>query len=965
MIITGPIYDYQWPATIPHRIDMMVDQYSHNVALKDGLGKSMTYCGMANRVALIATALSQAQVGQGSKVGVFQEPGVDWICSLLAVLRLDATYVPLDPRVEVERLATIVHDCRLEMILTDASTKKDWPLLKSEGQTMEVDNIRATGYSPSVFNVAKADSVAVIAYTSGSTGVPKGIVMKHHTFRNNIESSTKKWHVQEGHEVILQHSSYSFDMSLSQIFLTLSNGGTLHVVPKRFRGDPTAISSIIADHGITFTETTPSEYISWLRYGNIHDLRNSSWTIAVSGGEMVTDALTSAFRQLEKPDVRLIDCYGPTEITFCSHSREISYHEPVCKGELATWPNYSVCIVDASTIKPLPVGVPGEVLIGGAGVVSGYLHSEADKQRFLRDRFASPEFNSRGWTMLHRTGDLGKLTADGGLVLGGRITGDTQIKLRGVRIDLREIESKIIDLSNRRVKDAAVVVRDSESTGSEFLVAFVTVADGLDDDSLQDILYRLPFPQYMRPATILRLDKLPLNTSNKIDRLALKAIPIPQSRRSVNDHAIGGTGKEAKMKELWEQVISPDVFTQYKVFPESDFFRVGGNSMLLIRLQANIKATFGVSVALFDLFESSTLGAMSSLVSVSSPALSKTHIDWEAETAILDTQHFIPTAKQFFTHPEVIILTGATGFLGRAILTRLLNDESVQMVHCLAVRKDRHTLPEIFNSSKVIVHKGDLASPNMGLSARESAKIFSDAQVVIHNGADVSFMKTYRSLKPTNLDATKELIRLCIPHQPSFHYISTASVTHLSGQAEYEEASVSPFPPPTTNEGYLATKWASERYLEKVSDRYQIPIWIHRPSSITGEGVAETDLMSNLLQYSRSLKAIPDTSVWKGWLDFVSVEHVAMQIADEVYEDCAWPGGIKYLFESGDQQIPLSDLKGVLERESGMVFEKVAMVEWLERAQAEGLSAMLAEYLRGVSDVPISFPRLVKQSGLF
>lgn len=156
MMIPGPIYDYQWPATIPHRIDMMVDQYPHNVALKDGVGRSMPYYEMANRVALIATALLQAQIGQGSKVGGFQGPGVDWICSLLAVLRLNATYVPLDPRVGIERLATIVHDCRPEMILTDASTKKDWMLLKSEGQTMDIGHIRATGHSPLCFQRCKS-----------------------------------------------------------------------------------------------------------------------------------------------------------------------------------------------------------------------------------------------------------------------------------------------------------------------------------------------------------------------------------------------------------------------------------------------------------------------------------------------------------------------------------------------------------------------------------------------------------------------------------------------------------------------------------------------------------------------------------------------------------------------------------------------------------------------------------------
>ena len=921
---------------------------------------------MADRMNSVTTALSQTQVGHGSRVGVFQEPGVDWICSLLAILRLDATYIPLDARTGIERLATIVQDCGPDVILTDSSTEHELMSLKSQGRAINVNNINVTTHSPPVPNFAKADSVAVIAYTSGSTGVPKGIVMKHHTFRNNIESSTEKWYFREGKEVLLQQSSYSFDMSLSQTFLALSNGGTLHVVPKRFRGDPTAISSIIANQGITFTETTPSEYISWLRYGNTKNLRDSSWRIAVSGGEMVTDALTSPFRQLEKPDVRLIDCYGPTEITFCSHSREISYHERTASVTgFTTWPNYSVCIVDAGTLKPVPAGIPGEVLIGGAGVVSGYLHSEADAQRFIRDRFAPPEFLQSGWTMLHRTGDLGQLTSDGSLVLGGRIAGDTQIKLRGIRIDLREVESTILDTANGRITDAAVTLRTSQATGSEFLVAFVSTTNAMDEDSLQSIPHQLPLPQYMRPAAIVRLEKMPLNASNKVDRFALKSLPIPRSQHIADGQAAEVSGTEARLKQVWEEVISPDVSSQYQIGPQSDFFHVGGNSMLLVRLQAGIKTNFDVSVALFDLFESSTLGAMAALIPDSAPAHAKESIDWETETVVSDSQSHVSAAKRFFTHPEVVVLTGASGFLGRAILTRLLEDESVHTVHCVAVRKDIRTLPEIFKSPKVILHKGDLTSPNLDLSAQESAKIFSEAHAVIHNGADVSFMKTYRSLKPTNLEATKELVRLSIPHQLSFHYISTASVTHLAGQADFEEASVSAFPPPNTNEGYIATKWASERYLERVSDQCMLPIWIHRPSSVMGEGASETDLMSNLLRYSRSLKAVPDTDAWKGWLDFISVDRVAMQIADEVYEDCPWPGGIKYLFESGDREIPLSDLKAVLEREKGMVFEKLTVEDWVTRAQAEGLHPMLAEYLRGVSNVPIIFPRLLKQGGFY
>lgn len=239
------------------------------------------------------------------------------------------------------------------------------------------------------------------------------------------------------------------------------------------------------------------------------------------------------------------------------------------------------------------------------------------------------------------------------------------------------------------------------------------------------------------------------------------------------------------------------------------------------------------------------------------------------------------------------------------------------------------------------------------------------SHAIIHNGADVSFVKAYHSLKPVNVEATKELVRLSVPHQTSFHYISTAAVANLTGQDSWEQRSVSGFTPPAGTDGYLATKWVLERYLEKVNDQCELPIWIHRPSSITGPGAPAADLMGNLVQFSRKMAAIPNTSLWRGWLDIISVDRAAMQIVDEVYKDYSWPGHVKYLYESGEEVVPLSDLKGVMEREHGSIFKTVLMKEWVERAEEEGLNPLLGEYLKSASATPLVFPRLVRHESFF
>ncbi|KAI0428566.1 PKS-NRPS hybrid [Xylaria sp. FL1042] len=967
----GPLRTPQWPETLVHRIDKMAQRYSSKLAVIDGNKTSLTYSQLAKRVG--ALAASMRGIKSGSRVGVYVDPSTDWICSLLAILRRDAVYVPLDAVSGSGRLFSILQDSQPDLLLVNNATEKDAKIqfasLLTDDQILNISDISTTA-TGTVSNSAKSDSVAALMYTSGSTGVPKGIVMKHASFRNNIEIITDKLGFREGQEVTLQQSSLNFDMSLFQAFLALSNGGTVHVVPKHLRVDPAAISSIIASHGITFTTATPSELVNWIRYGNTEELRKSNWRNALSGGEPVKDSLRAAFRKVNKPELHLVDCYGPTEITFCSHSREVDYQVDGTSSDarLEVLPNYSTYIVDTN-MKAVPVGIPGEIVIGGAGVVAGYLHTELNTRGFANDSFASPEFQKQGWTQLHRTGDFGRIDENGCLVLEGRIMDDTQVKLRGLRIDLREVESAIVHAAKGSIADCAVSVRQSEPTADEYLVAFATTASRAKADNLDKIVHQLPLPPYMKPAALVVLEKMPTSASGKIDRSALKSIPLPKTgsqEDQLSDSEILGT-TESRLKQLWEGVLSKEIVSQHQISTTSDFFHVGGSSMLLISLRVDIQDTFNVEVSLFQLFDASTLGGMATLIdNLSSNGSSDipqdqeqssdADIDYDAETAVAPGLLSVPVSKQFFTNPEVIVLTGSTGFLGQAILTRLLNDGIVKKIHCLAVRQD---IP-LFDSPKVVVHRGDLGLPKFGLTEEKLTEIFSEAHAVIHNGTDVSFVKSYHSLKPANVNATKELVRLSLPHHTSFHYISTAAVANLTGQDEWEQRSVGAYLPPAGADGYIATKWVSERYLEKVNDQCELPIWIHRPSSITGQDAPATDLMENMIKFSRKIAAIPDTSAWRGWLDFISVDKAAMQIVDEVYEDYSWPGHVKHLYESGEQVVALSDMKGVLGRESGSVIETVSMEEWVSRAVEEGLNPLLGEYLKRAADTPLVFPRLVR-----
>ncbi|MCJ1261274.1 hypothetical protein MMC22_001138 [Lobaria immixta] len=997
----GPFCPSEWHGTLLHRIDLMVRMYCESVAMKDGLGNSLTYNELAARADLISAILSDSNIGEGSRVGVFQEPSTDWVCSMVAILRLGAVYVPLDPRVTSKRLAIIVNDCLPSLILVDTSNELEFLALESQAKMINVSTLSTpVSKITSTPNVANAEGTMVILYTSGSTGKPKGIFMKHSLLRNHVETAANLWLSKTQKETVLQQASFSFDMSLAQIFWPLCTGGTLYIASRATRGDPIALSKIISSERISVTGATPSEYISWLRFGDAKALQNSEWRLGLCGGERAIPSLRQVFRALGKPDLRLFNCYGPTEVTLCSHVSEISYAKDDAEWDrttsaLAPWPNYAAYIVD-SNLKPVPVGVPGEVVIGGAGIASGYLNlKELSNQQFLPDTFASPEFTAQGWTLMHRTGDRGRLRGDGSLTLEGRILGDTQVKLQGgLRVDLQDVEATIIQATDGRVLHAVASVRSSNESGTEFLVAHIEFSPDKSLPNrasfLKQLLHQLPVPQYMRPAMIIPLDKMPVTTSHKLDRISVGALPLPQTQQDNTDSQLSET--ETRLRQLWEEVLTKDLSDHFVIDSKADFFQVGGSSLLLVSLQALIAKTFNCDLPLVELFDVSTLGRMAARIESkaqtsenglnqgsskvpqslgSSPTtvrqpdvpivenLEQDLINWDDEVRLpSDLSHITFLGANV---PKVVALTGSTGFLGRAILSRLVEDKTIRKIHCIGVRQNLNQLPPLFASSKVAVHAGDQSLPRLGLSEKEATNIFAGADAVIHNGADVSFLKTYQSLKPVNVESTKELAKLSLIHGLQFHYISTASVTYLSGKTSYGEVSVGQYQPPRNgSNGYIATKWASERYLEQMSERFGMPLVIHRPSSVTGEGASDLDVMSNLLKYSRLMKTIPVSEFMRGIFDFVAVETVAAEIIDTVSEGI-WTPSTKYVFESGELQIPTDDMVAAMEKESGEKYVALDVVEWVSKAQDKGLNPLVAMYLNKMATTGMLMPRLVKE----
>lgn len=1025
----GPENPSVWTGTIIDRIDDMALLYPEKVAITDGLYRALTYAEMGSHASQIAARLADHGVVTGDCVGIYQSPGPDWICSLLGILRTGASCVPLDMAVGPERLLLISQDCEVKSILVDATTATHSEFLGATDSYIEDVSKMALFSHEEQSNIgpfvsrAGPNDVAFVAYTSGTTGTPKGVVIRHESYMNFVEHGPPRWGISEANEVILQQSSWAFDMSLCQTLVCLGWGGTLIVPDFWARRDPAAICQLIASQGVTFTIATPTEYSAWMRHGSL-DIIQSQWRGAISGGDPTNTALLQAFDASVNPGFRLINCYGPCETTFaCAESIHLfpldisqqSNHGETAVADqpdaLSPLPNCSVCIVDFD-LKPVPVGVLGQVMIGGSGISEGYLgQPDATMDAFPQDVVAHTLLRDHGWSKAHLSGDLGRLDSTGHLLLQGRVEGSMQVKIGGIRMDLEDIESTMIRSMKPYVSEAVVSCRKGSDSSHDLLVAFVvltpgTVRDQDKDAFLARLPQRLPLPQYMRPSLVLELHKIPWSLSNKVDRSAVDALPLPQMPSNfILDTSSGREEIDEMCRSLWQLWIEvlPGVATLQHEQDEVDFFHAGGSSLSLIRLQSLIHKRLDISVSIEQLFSASRLDQMARLVwgQKSGTDVGKDSEieglqaeDWDVEIEV--PQSFSQTTmatSTFFTPPRVLVLTGATGLLGKEILRQLIDLEHVRKVYCLAVRRPKEQLLDVppFSHSKVIICPGDLSAARLGLSEPSASSIFDEVDAVIHAGADVSFLKTYGSLRPANVSSTKELARLSLPRRLPFHFISSASVARLSGGDALGPRSVADFPPPrpslatssrsstmspsdNVSDGYNATKWVSEVFLERVArdPNLKLPIVIHRPSSVLGAEANDMDLMSSLIHYAQLTTSVPDTSSWKGQLDFISVELASKTILEQVMTAHSPPekiGGaeanvpsIRYVYESGELIVSFDQIRTHLQNNTGKEVTVLPFMEWVDVLENKGMSSLLATYLRRlVSDGQLSLPRLVRE----
>lgn len=781
----------------------------------EGSGTSLTYAEIASRIDEISNTLLSSGVEKGSHIVVLQHPTPDWICSMLAILNIGAVCIPVDPSWPTVRQESIMRSADAQIVLTkdDDTSSNDYGIMNIDITSILPSN-EAFLQQPTIEDSA----AAMILYSSGTTGAPKGIILTYGGIMDRVEAMAKFNLVKPR---VLQQSAITFDHALTQVFLALRYGGSVYVVPRELRRDAKAITQLIVDKNIEYTKATPSEYNSWLWVGTNSLRKAKNWKVAGIGGEVISRSLLGAFKSLELTQLRVFSDYGPAEATLSSYRIELEYKSDSLTERVPLGihlPNVSTYIVDQNR-QPVPLGWPGEILIGGPGISSGYFKQpKLTSQKFIPDQFASTHHTENGWRTAFCSGDRGRMREDGSLLFDGRISESTQIKLRGFRVELSDIEQSILDSGDGLVTSAAITVRGEHDL--KFLVGHLVFTPGTSAKKRESLLRllprQLPVPSYMRPAMLFALEEMPMTSHGKVDRDLISQIPLPES--SVHSSL---AGHMEDLWALWCSVLPHEATMSIKPEKETDFITAGGNSLLLVKLQALIHQELQLDIPLAQLLEETTLEGMANTCETAALLLGP--IDWESEIklntepiGVIDQTGTRASKENEGIH---VLVTGASGFISRHVLKQLNDMQNISRISCLAVRQKSFNFLLSQSLSKVDIHQGDLTSPYLGLSEEDFHTTSQHADVILHCGSDRSFWNPYRLLRTANVLSTKQLLRLATPKKIPVLFISSGAVENIHSISDLSRPDVT---------GYLASKFINEALLKQAQKELQIPVTIIR-----------------------------------------------------------------------------------------------------------------------------------------
>ncbi len=720
---------------------------------------SFTYRQMDDITTRMAASLQARGVHPRDRVALLLPRTSRLILSLFSVLKTGSAYIPCDPDYPADRIKLILEDSDARFIITTADRMDSLP----EGKAINVEDLLQVNQPYSEPDIT-TDDLAYLIYTSGSTGRPKGVMLRHAGICNYLyghPGNVLAHAILTDADRLLSVTTISFDAALQDIGTSFFNGKTLILATEEQANNPLDLARLIADQHINMVSGTPSRWLTWLTSDEFCKAL-ASVKICRAGGEKFPDQLLQQLRQVTS--ARIFNCYGPTENTVASNNKELTTSNLITVGKPQL--NVKEFIVDSDG-NELPVGVVGELYIGGRGVALGYNNLD----QINRERFV--DYHGE---RIYKSGDYARWLPDGDVIILGRT--DHQIKLRGLRIELGEIENVMLKVDG--MKKVVIMIR--KLNGKEHLCAYYTADRTIAPDQLKAEISR-SLTQYMVPTAYLQLAEMPTTPNGKTD---VKALPEPQLAVAAAYEAPRNDA-ERTFCDIFASILQMD-----KVGATDNFFELGGTSLVVTRVIIEADKA-GMHVAYGDVFANPTPRQLAALVT-GSPAEGPgadevAHYDYTAINNLLQFNTLDSFRKGERLKLGDVLLTGATGYLGIHILRQLI-DSDAGNIYCLVRGKTKekaesrlrtllfyyfsNAYKELFGS-RIHIVLGDVTEdfdPNLKVDT-----VFNCAAIVKHFSEGTE-------IEDVNIGGARRCVDFCIKTGAKLVHISTASTRGLwAGEA--------------------------------------------------------------------------------------------------------------------------------------------------------------------------------------
>jgi len=764
----------------------------------------LTYKMLKDCLTKCSRLLMERGVATGTIAAIMMDRSIDLVIGILAILKAGGAYLPIDPAFPAERIEYLLEDSEAVVLLTTQSMiqekaiffKKSIIHMDSLNYLQEEDNFHVSS-SPT--------NLAYLMYTSGSTGIPKGVMIEHRSVVNILWALSKRYPLLEK-DTYLFKTPIVFDVSVSELFGWFFRGGRLAILKSGAEKDPGQIIQAVQDFFVSHINFVPSMFNAFLDYLLVNDIKQiTSLKYIFLAGEALPPEMVNKFREWDHNSALLLEnIYGPTEAAI--YASYYSLIEWDGRGSIPIGKpldNVKLYILNENNFLQ-PIGVVGELCIGGTGVARGYWNQD----RLTRSVFVDNPFSQIEKEKMYKTGDLARWRSDGVIEFFGRK--DHQVKIRGFRIELGEIEHQLLDY--KQIKEALVLVRENE-LGEKDICAYIVGVGNPSSSELREFLAK-KLPYYMIPTMFYNIDKIPLSPSGKVDR---KLLETHNNLLKIElESSLPRNSIEAQLVEMWKQVLKIDTVGIF-----DNFFEVGGDSMKAIRLVSLMIRHFDVSIN--DIFKYPSPAALANHISFkkdniqekieelrkmldsssnSTPVISK-EISEEYREYLKKAKGNIWKGFNFKNKYKKILVTGSTGYLGAHLIYELLISTKAKLILLVrgnsihdAIERLKKKVLYYFGigffenySDRLEIVCGDLRLDRWGIEPSLYEKLQNSVDAILHASANTKHFGNYDDFYMDNVLATERLLQFAMNDtcgkKIHFHHISTLSVA--SGLIEGEE----------------------------------------------------------------------------------------------------------------------------------------------------------------------------------